>query len=89
MTDRRIAELAGRSPQVISSMKKRYPMQYELLRVGAIEKENPTLQPVKNYSELEEGELYEEIINLTEWIDAYAEQIREASDILADRIGIQ
>jgi len=88
MTDRRIAELAGRSPQVISSMKKRYPMQYELLRIGAIEKENSSI-PAKNYSELEEEELHREIIRLAERIDTYSDKIRIASDFLADRIGIQ
>jgi len=35
ITDKKIAELANRTPQVINAMKKRYPKQYELLKLGA------------------------------------------------------
>lgn len=59
ITDKQIADITGRSPQVISAMKKSYPSQYEVLKVGAYAILHNLISS-KSFSEMTIDELLEE-----------------------------
>ena len=85
VTDKQIADHAGRSPQVISAMKKSYPKQYELLKAGVYCIENGVLN-TKEYKNMNWEEILKAQENLTSILLSTAEELKTINLSIADGI---
>ena len=84
ITDKQIAEASCRSPQVISAMKRSYPEQYDLLKVGTYCVKNGIVSD-KDFDEMNINELIDAQDKLIELVRSAIGDLEVVSDFIADK----